>query len=1080
MPSRPKASQTRLDSVASKLTVTLETLDVLVDGFKSPFLEPVCLATRSILTAVQTAKGNKNDYIDVLDGVNQLLSAVIALHITSDAGTELRPSFLQEMGHFVKTLHKVFSLLETQQETSRIKLLFRQGELSTMLQECKADLADILESLKASLFCLRIFCVAYRLPQLQAAGLVDAMHDLQVDMDKTRQHILELLPRSFSSRSYSASSVLSLLPSIPKIFHGREHHLAHIIDAFRTNDSPRIAILGPGGIGKTSLARAVLHHPDIVLRYRSQQEQQSQCFFVPCDTALAAQDLLTLVGSHLGLKSGRNLRREIASRLGDGGSHLLVLDNVETVWEPVDWREEVEEILAFLADIPRLAILITMRGAERPTRIHWTRPFLPPLEPLTQDAARQTFLDITDESLATEGTLDAILRLTDNLPLAITLMAHLVDSEGFASVLTRWDEEKTALFSDGFDKRSNLDMSIAMSLSSPRLRSNPHAVDLLSLLSVLPDGLSEGDLLQQNHLPIENILECKTALLRTSLAYISSSQRLNLLVPIREYVRQHHSPRNALVQPVFRAYLEVLELSKNYYGLVPSGDLLAHIGANFANIQTLLPYNLQRVDVDGLDAESLVRCAISANMYSRAAGKGEIPFFGQLVAKGRFEQLGVGGMLEVHFLAERLSAYYYKLVSDGPALIERAIALFPTFDDPKTKCLLYNCASNWYRNRSNLDKAKIYTEMALGLSTGDTRLQCGALSALSMIQLRSGNPQAALLHADTAQTYAQAGGDLFAEATALRDGVLCLSELGVYGEAIERGTRARTLLAVCDVPGGEMDMSLLVSLAELYRLKSEYVEAHAAYQEILHYRPLDQASGMHVVVLLNVAEIEIALGFPSVDVQSRVDLARQIAGSMRWKLGGLMCDSLQGEVLLSQAKYGDAKLVLETCVADSCAGNELDVQSFCLERLADLDLWDAASWNAEWPVLLLAQASKVKQKRLLYRSIQCIGNATFVDGDMVAARSLFLVALDGFTQLDIHRSRGECLVKLGQIAAEAGNRVAAKEMWTTARLLLERSSQREKVLALDTNLASFELESSEPQSWCIERRITDILECDHA
>ncbi|KAJ7052334.1 P-loop containing nucleoside triphosphate hydrolase protein [Mycena amicta] len=690
MPSHPKrtpsTSQTRLDSVAAKLTVTLETLDVLVDGFKSSFLEPVCLATRSILTAVQTAKGNKNDCVDVLDGVNQLLSAVIALHITSDAGTELRPSFLQEMGRCVKTLHKVFSLLETQRETSRIKLLFRQGELSTMLKDCKTDLANILESLK-----------------LQAAGLVDAMHDLQVDMDKTRQHILELvsslsgsdgdsLSRSFSSRSYSTSSVLSLLPSIPKIFHGREHQLTHIIEAFGTNDSPRIAILGPGGIGKTSLARAVLHHPDIVLRYRSQQEQHNQCSFVPCDTALAVQDLLTLVGSHLGLTSGRNLRREIASRLGEGGSHLLVLDNLETVWEPVDWREEVEEILAFLADIPRLAILITMRGAERPTRIHWTRPFLPALEPLTQDAARQTFLDIADESLATEGTLDAVLRLTDNLPLAITLMAHLVDSEGFDSVLTRWDEEKTALFSDGFDKRSNLDMSIAMSLSSPRLRSHPHAVDLLSLLSVLPDGLSEGDLLQQNHLPIENILECKTALLRTSLAYISSSKRLNLLVPIREYVRQHHSPRNALVQPVFRAYLEVLELSKNYYGLVPSGDLLAHIGANFANIQTLLVYNLQRVDVDGLDADSLVRCAISANMYSRAAGKGEIPFFGQLVAKGRFEQLGVGGMLEVHFLAERLSAYYYKLVSDGPALIERAIALFPTFDDPRTKCASFTAS----------------------------------------------------------------------------------------------------------------------------------------------------------------------------------------------------------------------------------------------------------------------------------------------------------------------------------------------------------------------------------------------------
>ncbi|KAF7325349.1 NB-ARC domain-containing protein [Mycena venus] len=52
---------------------------------------------------------------------------------------------------------------------------------------------------------------------------------------------------------------------------------------------------------------------------------------------------------------------------------------------------EVEEFLSLLTDVPHLALIVTMRGAERPGKILWTRPFLLPLRPLSNDAARQTF-----------------------------------------------------------------------------------------------------------------------------------------------------------------------------------------------------------------------------------------------------------------------------------------------------------------------------------------------------------------------------------------------------------------------------------------------------------------------------------------------------------------------------------------------------------------------------------------------------------------------------------------------------------------------------------------------------------------
>lgn len=101
------------------------------------------------------------------------------------------------------------------------------------------------------------------------------------------------------------------------------------------------------------------------------------------------------------------------------------------------------------------------------------------MKPLAQEAARKVFVDIADDRHDTVE-VDKVLSLTDNMPLAISLLAHLVDSEGCSAVLSRWDAEKTSLISEGPDKGSNLDLSISLSLSSPRIISEPQSKNLLS------------------------------------------------------------------------------------------------------------------------------------------------------------------------------------------------------------------------------------------------------------------------------------------------------------------------------------------------------------------------------------------------------------------------------------------------------------------------------------------------------------------------------------------------------------------------------------------------------------------------
>ncbi|KAJ7933214.1 hypothetical protein B0H13DRAFT_1592454 [Mycena leptocephala] len=182
-----------------------------------------------------------------------------------------------------------------------------------------------------------------------------------------------------------------MLPSEPKIFHGRESELSDILHLF-IQESPRVAILGAGGIDKTSLARAVIHHTDIAVRYEQQR------FFVGCDSAASQVELAALIGVHLGLKPGEDLTHPVIQHFFSSAQSLLILDNLETLWEPTESRASIEEFLSLLTGVDHLALVITMRGAERPAKIAWTRPFLRPLRPLAQDAARQTFIDIADDT----------------------------------------------------------------------------------------------------------------------------------------------------------------------------------------------------------------------------------------------------------------------------------------------------------------------------------------------------------------------------------------------------------------------------------------------------------------------------------------------------------------------------------------------------------------------------------------------------------------------------------------------------------------------------------------------------------
>ncbi|KAJ7827297.1 hypothetical protein B0H13DRAFT_1917729 [Mycena leptocephala] len=1022
-------TQIRLNNIVTCLTVTADTVQILASSLKTPFLAALYNTVQSLLRNVQTIKQNKDNCTELLEQTYELLNAVLMVHVKSDTGGELPPSVLHHIGKFTETLHKIHTFVEAQQNSSKVKSFFRQGEMNTLLRDCKAGLQQGFV----------IFQV------INTTNIMKDIAEMQEDAENRHKAVVNMIEAlSETTSSDGASSVLttaqssisiSMLPSEPKIFHGRESELSDILCLFGQG-SPRIAIVGGGGMGKTSLARAVIHHSEIAGRYEQQR------FFVACDSAATQVELAALIGTHLGLKPGKDLTHPVIQHFSSSPNSFLILDNLETLWEPAESRANIEEFLSLLTGVEHLALVITMRGAERPAKVAWTRPFLQPLMPLTQDAARQTFIDIADNT-HNPKEVDKVLSLTDNMPLAINLLAHLVDSEGCSNVLSRWEKEKTSLISDGYDKRSNLDLSISLSLSSPRLDSFSHSKDLLSLLSMLPNGLSDAELVQAKF-PMDNILSCKAVLIQTALAYSDEHKRLKALVPIREYMQKIKPPGNHLVQPLLKHFKELLELYMEYRGTQSSSATVARISSNYSNIQNILWNGAEEGHPDIVDT---IYCACDLNYFSQLIGRGHIPFTGQIC---KILPQPCNHHLETYYILSLFNSFGYSSISNAETLVFEALEHFKHFDDPDLKCRFYNALIINYRINCDTSTAKKFCETAISLarSTQNTKMQSHAMTHLALINWSHGDYFTAQVHANEAKRLARILSDLYSEAEALRVMTMCCYSLGDYKHSIFLCSRARDLLALCGMSSGELDHNIMNIQAEIHKHKSEYVIARSIHSRILEETTMDQFLYTSGFALLNVAEIDVSIGSPKEDVQSIYEKAR---GAFNIATYVTMFDTILADLSLREGNLVEAKTLFEDCLKSSF--EEPQIMSYCLERLGNVSRWGSRNWMSSWTTVFFVHSLRRKEKLGIYKALEFFGDVFLAQGDEYTATSLFTVALDGFTQMDVHRSRAECMFRLGDMSKEHGNLLKAVELWETARPLFERSSQAKQVENIDQRIA---------------------------
>ncbi|KAJ7451367.1 hypothetical protein FB451DRAFT_1525746 [Mycena latifolia] len=963
MPREPPIIDRHLDSIVTCLNAVLPVVNELHDSFGTPFMQAISATTLNLISAVQNVKNNKDDCIQLMQNIHGILFAIVKLHLQSE------PQGLPSTFNFRPDweVHK--------QEKNRFKHFLRQSEMRMLLKDCRAGLQQALEVFKI---------------ETGPSILADAL-EIQEQTEKLHEGLLDLISnmteespdRSTSVQEYSADP-----RSKPKIFHGRESELHEILQNFCNKEAPRVAILGTGGIGKTSLAKAALHHPDVSAKYEAK-------LFVACDSATTSIELAALVGSNIGLKPGRDLTKPVVQHFAQGPPSLLVLDNLETPWEKIKSRGGVEEFLSLLTDVPHLALIITMRGAERPAKVRWTHPLLPPLRPLSNDAARQTFIDITDNDHDSDE-ITQLLEITDNLPLAVDLLAHLVDYEGSSSVLARWKTEKTYMLSEGHDKGSNLNSSIALSLSSPRMTSG--AKGLLSLLSILPDGLSNSELTQSN-LPIPDLLTCKAVLLQTSLAY-SDKMRLKVLVPIREHVQHVHPPLPNLVQPLRKHFHVLLDLDRTHFGVQING-MADQINSNLHNIYNIL---LPSLHPDNPELVENIYCIFSFNSFRRLAGHGRSALMDHIppLLPGLADP-----RLHTSFTIEVILTAGHCPVSDPDILIDRAVHHLTNLNDTALASQFYNVAGGYYhKQRDDIAMSLQFFDKALTLARdcANVQQQARILNSIALTKREIGDYSGAQRHAREAQERSQICGNIYQEALALNHQALCCVYLGNNKTMIALCQEARQLLQLCGMHGGAVDHAITTTIAEAHEAKSEYTEARNIHASIAEKTSAQKVPWNYALSLLNIASIDVVTGKPAAEVCFNLDKAKEIFTAI------VELASLK----LRERNIPEAKTLFQDSL------NSQWVLWKDLPMLAAGPLMKSSGpQDGLWYTWLMPRGCS--GRFIFTRHFNFQGDGFMLLGDEDTAQSLFEVALEAFTGMDIHRSRGDCMLRLGDIEKERGD-----------------------------------------------------------